>query len=149
MAHTFTNLLFHVIFGTKGREPSIDSDVRAPLHAYIGGIVRELNGIAIIVNGADDHVHALLKLPPTLLVADVLRVVKTNSSKWMHEKQRRQRFGWQSGYAAFTVSESGVRSVRAYIERQEEHHRKKTFAEEYIEFLEKNHVSYDPRYVFE
>jgi putative transposase len=149
MAHTFTNLWFLVIFGTKSREPSIDTDVRAPLHAYLGGIVRELNGIAIAVNGAADHVHALIKLPPTLSIADALRLVKANSSKWMHEKHRHAKFGWQSGYAAFTVSESGVRSVRSYIERQEEHHRRKTFAEEYIEFLEKNHVSYDPRYVFE
>ena len=149
MAHTFTNLWFHVIFGTKGRQPSIDPRCRAELHAYLGGIVRELNGIAIGVNGTADHVHALIKLPPTLSIADALRLVKTNSSKWMHEKHRRPSFGWQSGYAAFTVSESGVRAVRSYIERQVEHHRKKTFAEEYVEFLEKNHVSYDPRYVFE
>ena len=149
MAHTFTNLWFHVIFGTKGRVPLIDADIRGPLHAYLGGIVRELNGIAIGVNGTADHVHALIKLPPTLPIADALRVVKTNSSKWVHEKHRRPKFGWQAGYAAFTVSESGVRTVRSYIERQEQHHRKKTFADEYIEFLEKNHVPYDPRYVFE
>jgi putative transposase len=149
MAHTFTNLWFHVIFGTKGREPSIDQGSRADLHAYLGGIVRELNGIATGVNGTDDHVHALIKCPPTLCIADALRLVKTNSSKWMHEKQRRPSFAWQSGYAAFTVSESGLRAVRSYIERQEEHHRTRTFTEEYLEFLEKNHVEYDPRYVFE
>jgi putative transposase len=149
MAHTLTNLLFHVIFGTKGREPSIDKDVRGPLHAYVGGIVRELNGIAIVVGGTDDHLHALIKLPPTLAISDAMRLVKTNSSRWMHEEKRRTKFGWQSGYAAFTVSESGAHAVRAYIEKQEEHHRRRTFAEEYIEFLEKNHIPYDPRYVFE
>jgi REP element-mobilizing transposase RayT len=149
MAHTLTNLLFHVIFGTKDRMPSIDEDVRGSLHAYIGGIVRESNGIAIVVNGTADHLHALIKLPPTLAISDAMRVVKTNSSKWMHEEKRRTKFAWQSGYAAFTVSESGVRAVRAYIDQQEEHHRKRTFAEEYIEFLEKNHIPYDPRYVFE
>jgi REP element-mobilizing transposase RayT len=149
MAHTLTNLLFHVIFGTKGREPSIDKDVRGSLHAYVGGIVRELNGIAIVVGGTADHLHALIKIPPTLAISDAMRLVKTNSSKWMHEEKRRAKFGWQSGYAAFTVSQSGVRTVRAYIEQQEEHHRKRTFAEEYIEFLEKNHIPYDPRYVFE
>jgi REP element-mobilizing transposase RayT len=149
MAHTLTNLLFHVIFGTKDRVPSIDDDVRGSLHAYIGGIVRESNGIAIVVNGTADHLHALIKLPPTLAISDAMRVVKTNSSKWMHEEKRRMKFAWQSGYAAFTVSESGARAVRAYIDHQEEHHRKKTFAEEYIEFLEKNHIPYDPRYVFE
>lgn len=149
MAHTLTNLLFHVIFVTKNREPLIDADVRGSLHAYVGGIVRESNGIAIIVNGTADHLHALIKLPPTLCISDALRLVKTNSSKWMHEQKRRTKFAWQSGYAAFTVSESGVRKVRAYIEQQEEHHGKRTFAEEYIEFLEKNHIPYDPRYVFE
>jgi putative transposase len=149
MAHTLTNLLFHVIFGTKGREPSIDSDVRGSLHAYVGGIVRESNGIAIVVNGTADHLHALIKLPPTLCISDAMRLVKTNSSKWMHEQKRRTKFGWQAGYAAFTVSESGVAAVRSYIEQQEEHHRKRTFSEEYIEFLEKNHIPYDPRYVFE
>jgi REP element-mobilizing transposase RayT len=149
MAHTLTNLLFHVIFGTKGREPSIDADVRGFLHAYVGGIVRESNGIAIVVNGTADHLHALIKLPPTICISDAMRLVKTNSSKWMHEQKRRTKFGWQSGYAAFTVSESGVRAVRTYIEQQEEHHRKRTFSEEHIEFLEKNHIPYDPRYVFE
>jgi len=149
MAHTLTNLLFHVIFGTKGREPSIDDDVRGSLHAYVSGIVRESNGIAIVVNGTADHLHALIKIPPTLAISDVMRLVKTNSSKWMHEEKGRTKFGWQSGYSAFTVSESGVRAVRAYIDQQEEHHRKRTFAEEYIEFLEKNHIPYDPRYVFE
>ena len=138
-----------MIFGTKGREPSIDDDVRGSLHAYVGGIVRESNGIAIVVNGTADHLHALIKIPPTLAISDVMRLVKTNSSKWMHEEKGRTKFGWQSGYSAFTVSESGVRAVRAYIDQQEEHHRKRTFAEEYIEFLEKNHIPYDPRYVFE
>lgn len=148
MAHTFANLLFHVIFGTKDRVPSIRDEWRGALHAYIGGIVNEMHGIPIIVNGTVDHVHALIKLPPTACVADVLRVVKTNSSKWRHE-QGSKKFAWQSGYAAFTVSESSVESVRSYIANQQEHHRARTFAEEYIEFLEKNRVPYDPRYVFE
>ena len=77
MAHTFTNLWFHVIFGTKGHSPSIASDVRAPLHGYIGGVVRELKGTAIGVNGTSDHIHALIKLPPTMPVADAMRVIKT------------------------------------------------------------------------
>ena len=149
MAHTFSNLLYHVVFGTKGREPSIDRELRADLHAYLGGIVRELHGSPIIINGTFDHVHALIKLPPTIALSDAIRVVKTNSSKWVHDERRRAKFAWQSGYSAFSVSESGVPGVTKYIEQQEEHHRKKTFAEEYIEFLEKHSVVYDPRYVFE
>lgn len=148
MAHTFANLLFHVIFGTKNRVHSIGDEWRGDLHAYIGGIVNELRGIPIIVNGTTDHVHALLKLPPIISVADVLRVVKTNSSKWSHERHS-PKFGWQSGYAAFTVSESNADAVRAYIANQQEHHRVRSFSEEYIEFLEKNQIPYDPRYVFE
>jgi REP element-mobilizing transposase RayT len=148
MAHTFSNLLYHAVWGTQHREPCIDLELRSDLHAYLGGIVRELQGIAIIVNGTSDHVHALLKFPPTMAIADAIRVAKTNSSKWAHE-QGRPKFRWQSGYAAFTVSESGTARVQAYIAGQEEHHRKKTFAEEYLEFLEKNHIAYDERYVFE
>lgn len=148
MAHTFANLLFHVIFGTKNRVHSIADEWRADLHAYIGGIVKELRGIPIIVNGTTDHVHALLKLPSTMALADVLRVVKTNSSKWGHE-QHSAEFAWQSGYAAFTVSASNAEAVRAYIANQQEHHRVRPFTEEYLEFLQKHHIPYDPRYVFE
>jgi len=147
MAHTFSNLLYHVIWGTKGREPFIDVELRPDLHAYLGGIVRELRGHPVIINGTDDHLHALVKLPATIAIADALRVMKANSSKWAHE--RRKRFGWQAGYSAFSVSESGANAVRTYIERQEEHHRKRTFAEEYLELLAKHGIAYDPRYVFE
>lgn len=138
MAHTFSNLLYHVVFGTKDREPSIEGEFRADVHAYLGGIVRELRGVAIIINGTSDHVHALLKFPPTIALADAIRVVKANSSKWVHQKHGRSKFAWQSGYSAFSVSESGVAAVRRYIERQEEHHRKRTFTEEYLEFLDKH-----------
>jgi putative transposase len=148
-AHTFSNLLYHVVFGTKYREPSIDAAFRADLHAYLGGIVRELHGSALIVNGTADHVHGLLKFPPAVAVADAIRVIKTNSSKWVHEKHRRGKFAWQSGYSAFSVSESGAAAVRTYIERQEEHHRTRSFADEYLEFLEKHRVAYDLKYVFE
>jgi putative transposase len=104
MAHTFTNLWFHVVFGTKGHSPSIASGVRDPLHGYIGGVVRELKGTALCVNGTSDHIHALIKLLPTMPVADAMRVIKTNSSKWVHETYGRRDLRWQSGYAAFTVN---------------------------------------------
>jgi putative transposase len=114
MAHTFTNLLFHVIFGTKGHDPSIDADLRGALHAYVGGIVGEFKGIALSVNGTADHLHALIKIPPTMAIAEALRLIKTNSSKWAHEKGARN-FSWQSGYAAFSVSESG--GLRTHVHR--------------------------------
>ena len=149
LAHTFSNLLYHVVFGTKDREPSIDAELRSDLHAYLGGIVRELHGTAVIINGTADHVHALLKFPPAVALADAIRVIKTNSSKWVHQKHRRGKFAWQAGYSAFSVSESGAAAVRTYIERQEEHHRTRSFTDEYLEFLKKHRVAYDLKYVFE
>jgi len=150
MAHTLTNLLFHIIFGTKDHAPLIDADLRPHLHAYVGGIVRELGGIALGVNGTADHLHMVAKLPPAIATSDVLRVVKANSSKWVRQQSgRRSKFNWQLGFSAFTVSQPAVRSVLDYVARQEQHHRKKTFTEEYIELLVKNGIEYDPRYVFE
>ncbi|HKP72275.1 MAG TPA: IS200/IS605 family transposase [Pyrinomonadaceae bacterium] len=142
MPHTFTNLLTHVIFSTKDRAPLITADLKPQLHAYMGGIVRELRGKALIVNGTADHVHLLVSISPSLSLADVMRVLKTNSSRWAHEAKR-ARFGWQSGYGAFSVSQSNVQGVLEYIAHQEEHHRKLTFQEEYVMFLQKHGISYD------
>ena len=104
----------------------------------------------MIVNGMADHVHMLAVLPATLAVADAMRLVKTNSSRWVHEKwPQHRRFGWQRGYSAFTVSESNRNSVIRYIANQEEHHRKTTFEEELIALLEKHGIEYDPRYVWD
>jgi REP element-mobilizing transposase RayT len=148
--HTYANLLVHVIFGTKGRRPTITADVRPRLFAYMGGVVREAGGTPTIVNGTDDHAHLLLGLPATASVADVLRVVKANSSRWVHETFPALRaFAWQSGYAAFSVSQSNADAVRAYIAGQEEHHRHVSFREEYIQFLERHGIAYDERYVWE
>jgi putative transposase len=115
MAHTFTNLLVHIIFGTKDRYPFIDPELRPDLHSYVGGIVREIGGTALSIGGMDDHIHILAKLPPVLAVSDALRLVKTNSSKWVRDQRGvRSKFGWQSGFAAFSVSESSARSVSRY-----------------------------------
>jgi putative transposase len=150
MAHTFTNLLSHIIFGTSNHRPIIDAEWRGEVHAYIGGIVREIGGTALAVNGIADHVHIIAKLPPTVATSDAVRLIKTNSSKWIREGYgRRSKFGWQKGFSAFSVSESALASVLRYVQSQEEHHRKKTFAEESIEFLVKNGIPYVQRYVFE
>src|SRR2546423_13383809 len=112
MAHTYTRLLTHVTFGTKDRQASLSDDVRPRLFPYMGGIVRDLHGTAIIINGPLDHVHLLLVLPPTAALADVMRIVKTNSSKWIHETfPQLAEFAWQTGYGAFSVSESNVPQV--------------------------------------
>src|SRR5262249_40671895 len=130
--HTYTNLLTHIIFSTKNRLPYLREERRDDVFAYIGGIVRELKGTAINVNGSADHVHALVRLPATLALAKAMEIVKANSSRWIHERRVLHRtFGWQSGYAAFSVSESSVEAVSRYISNQAEHHRKITFQEEF------------------
>jgi REP element-mobilizing transposase RayT len=131
MAHTFTNLLYHLVFSTKGRRPQIDHELKEDLFAYLGGTVRGIGGVPLIVNGVADHVHMLVVLPQTTSVADALRTVKANSSGWVHERwPERRDFAWQTGYGAFTVSESRRDTVRRYIADQEAHHRKATFEEE-------------------
>jgi putative transposase len=150
MAQTFTNLLVHCIFSTKGRAPAIHPDIAPKLFAYMGGIVRSIDGVAPLINGVADHVHLLLSLPPTLCVSDAMRVVKTNSSKWLHEEwPAHGEFAWQNGYGAFSVSRSNVEAVSAYIAKQEEHHRRMTFQEELLALLKKHGIDYDERYIWE
>ena len=150
MAHTYTRLLTHIIFSTKDRQPWLTEHVRPRLFPYMGGIVRELHGSAIIINGPTDHVHMLCALPATAALADVMRVVKANSSKWMHETfPSRASFAWQTGYGGFSVSESNAPQVEEYIANQEEHHRRVTFQEEFMVFLKRHGIEYDQRYVWE
>ena len=150
MAHTFTNLLTHIIFSTKDRMPFIDAEVKPELLAYLGGMVREVNGKAYAINGTTDHIHLLVSLPPTIALSDAMKIVKANSSRWVSEKWSTQKaFGWQTGYGAFSVSRSNVPDVLKYIANQEEHHRKVTFKEEFIAFLKKHEISYDERYIWE
>lgn len=150
MSHTFTTLHTHVIFSTKDRAPFLDDAIRARLFAYLGGIVRELGGTAVRVNGVADHVHLLLELPSELALAECMRVVKTNSSRWVHETwPDREKFAWQAGYGASTVSTSALPAVARYIERQPQHHKKLSFQDEFLAFLRKNGISFDPGHVFD
>ena len=149
MAHTYTNILTHVIFSTKDRIPNIDAELKPQLYAYINGIARELKTELLAINGAADHLHLLIMLPAQLALADALRVLKTNSSRWVHEKWvSRQDFGWQTGYGAFSVSQSKVSNVLSYIANQEQHHQKRSFQKEFIEYLNKNGIEYDERYIW-
>ena len=148
MPHTHTNLLTHVVFGTKDRMPLIPVELKHQLHAYMGGIVREIGGKAYIVNGTTDHVHLLISLPPALALSDVVRVLKANSSRWMRSEKQAGKFGWQPGYGAFSVSQSNVKAVAAYIDRQEEHHRKVSFRDEFVEFLKKNELEFDENFLW-
>jgi putative transposase len=150
MAHTHTNLLYHVVFSTKDRAPLLDAELKLRLFAYMGGIIRELGGTALLVNGPTDHVHLLILLPAKLGVSEVIGKLKANSSGWVHrEFPSRRNFAWQTGFAAFTVSHSQKPSVLDYIANQEEHHRKISFQEEFVAFLKKHEIAYDEEYLWE
>ena len=148
MAHTGGNIVVHLIFSTKRRQPLIGNEIREDLFAYLGGIVREMRGSALIINGTADHVHMLVRIRPAHSTAEIVRVVKANSSRWVRERWK-MKFAWQTGYGVFSVSESNVSAVSRYIADQERHHKTKTFQEEYVAFLRKNNVAYDERYLWD
>lgn len=147
MAHTFTKNHLHVVFSTKGREKFIVPDIQERLWKYFTGICLNLDLVPVATGGMADHIHTLFHLPPSRALGDVMRVLKTNSSKWMNEHSRG--FAWQEGYGAFSVSASNLSTVVKYIHSQEKHHRKMTFENEYLGLLRKHGVEYDPRFVFD
>src|ERR1043165_4073967 len=150
MAHTYTNLLNHFVFSTKNRQPLLDAKLKARLFPYLGGIIRELDGVCLGVNGAEDHVHILASMQGKIAPADFIGKVKANSSGWVHKTFPNQRaFAWQVGYSAFSVSCSQREPVRNYIAKQEEHHRRTSFQEELIAFLKKHEIQYDERYLWD
>jgi putative transposase len=150
MAHTYASLLTHFIFSTKDRTPALVPKIAPGVHAYMGGIVKSFGAIPLLINGVSDHVHMLVSLPPTVAVAEAMRLVKTNSSKWIHEQWREHAaFAWQNGYGAFSVSRSNQDAVLAYIAGQEEHHRTVTFQEEFVAFLKRHGITFDERYVWQ
>ena len=148
MSHSLCSLHFHIVFSTEGRLPLITAELKPRLFAYLGGIVRELDGKAVIINGMSDHVHMIITVPPTLAVAACMRVVKANSSRWARQDGHR-RFAWQSGYSAFTVSTSQMPHVVRYIREQEKHHRRISFQQELLALLRKNQVEFDERYLWD
>lgn len=148
MSQSYTNLIYHLVFSTKDRQPLITEAHQARLYDYIGGTIRGLGGIALAINGTADHVHVLAKLRPDKALSDVLRDLKANASGWLHDVfPELEDFAWQRGYGAFTVSQSSVEKVQEYIAHQQEHHQKRPFREEFIEFLKANGVAYDERYL--
>ena len=150
MAHTYSNLLVHALFSTKGRTPLLDAELKPELFSYMGGIITQLRGKPLLIGGPKDHVHLLFVLPCSLSVADLMEKVKGNSSKWVKNRwQNRSHYAWQTGYTAFSVSQSNLDSVKIYIASQEAHHRRITFQEEVLAFLKKHEIAYDPRYVFD
>lgn len=147
---TFTNLLFQIIYSSKYRKSTIRSVWQDDLYGYIGGIVRDQKGTLLKIGGVEDHVHLMAELSPTIAICDVLRKIKSNSSKWINERSDvTRKFEWQSRYAAFSVSESQMPALAKYIANQAEHHRRKTFEEEFLAILQKYNIEFVMGYVFE
>jgi REP element-mobilizing transposase RayT len=139
--------LYHIVFSVKGREPRIDDTMRDRLHAYIGGTVRETGGAALAIGGVADHLHALVRWRADETVSALVRNIKANSSRWVHQTfAGHKAFAWQEGYAAFSVSRSDRDRVATYIARQEQHHRMSSFAEELAILLRSHDVEFDERY---
>jgi len=149
MPHSYVSNLMHCTFSTKERYPMIDAELEARLFPYIGGIARENHMKALAIGGTPDHIHVLLSLPATMSFAKAVQLIKGGSSKWIHDTFAKYRkFAWQDGYGAFSVSPSQLARTIAYINNQKEHHRKRSFKEEFIQLLDRHGIAYDKRYVF-
>ena len=150
MPQSLSSILIHLVFSTKQREPFIHSEIEPEMHAYLATIFRECRSPALIIGGEKDHIHALFALARTWAVADLVEEVKKRSSKWLKTKGPEFRgFQWQAGYGAFSIGQSSVTALKKYIADQKEHHRRKSFQEEYRALLEKYNVAYDERYVWD
>ena len=147
MAQSFTCVYLHIVFSTKERLPLIPRAEQERVWSYVGGILKnhEMKGLAI--GGMEDHIHLLVSLSSEMSTARVVNLIKSNSSKWLRDKNRD--FAWQKGYAAFSVSASALDSVAKYINTQPEHHKKRDFKQEYLALLKKHGVEYDPKWVFD
>lgn len=149
MAHSYVSTLIHYVFSTKDRRKIMTSEVQQRLWPFLGGIARHNGMKALAIGGVEDHVHLLVSLPATLSVAKGIQLIKGGSSKWIHETFPELRaFAWQEGYGAFSVGITRVRETMAYIQRQAEHHRKRSFQEEFLSFLRAHGIEYDERYVW-
>jgi len=146
---SFTRLTYHIVFATKYRKRTIKDEIQERLYEYLGGTLRGKKGHLIEVGGVEDHVHLLANLSPSLAVSDVIRDLKAGSSKWLKDEMHIDGFEWQKGFGAFTVSYDRVIAIRKYILNQKEHHRTKTFQEEYIEFLQRHGIEFQLEQLFE
>ena len=151
MAQSLSRILIHTIFSTKDREPSLQNpDIRYEMHSMLGGIADKLKCKTIRIGGVSDHVHLFTNLGRTVAVSDFVKEVKRQSTNWIQERGGiYTNFHWQSGYGTFSVAQSQAKRVIQYIDGQEEHHKKKSFQDEFREFMEKYEVEYDERYVWD
>ena len=150
MANTYSQLYTHIVFAVKGRANLISKKWSDELYKYICGIVKANHQKIYAINGMPDHIHILISTKPDIALSNIVRDIKSNSSKWINEKKYiLGKFQWQEGFGAFSCSQSQLGIVIKYIENQEIHHSEKTFKKEYIEFLNKYNISFDEKYLFE
>ncbi len=150
MPSTHHGILLHVVYSTKTRALVLHKDWRDELYSVMGGIATEHKSILLRAGGIEDHAHLLLKIHPSFAIADTVKLVKGNSSRWINENRKiNARFEWQRGYGAFSVSESMSETVKKYIDNQEQHHASQSFEDEYFALLKKHRIEFDERYVFD
>jgi len=150
MANTFSQIYIQIVFSVKGRQNLIQKTWRDELYKYICGIVNGKEQKVYAIGGMADHLHVLISINPTICLSDLVRDIKANSSKWINEKHFvAGKFHWQEGFGAFSYSQSQLDIIIAYINNQEQHHKKKTFRDEYVELLQKFNIEYDEKYLFE
>ena len=150
MANTYSKIYIHIVFTVKGRQNLIQKKYREQLHKYISGIIKNKGQKLLSIFAMPDHIHLFMNTKPNITISDLVRDIKANSSKFIsEEKIVKGKFSWQKGFGAFSYSESQIPSVIKYIKNQEEHHKKRTFREEYIELLTKFAIEFDEKYLFE
>lgn len=149
MANTYTQIHIHFVFAVKFRDGIIQSKWKEDLYKYMKGIIQNNNHKLLAINGMPDHIHILIGLRPAQSISDLMKEVKQSSSKWINQnKLTNGHFEWQEGYGAFSYSKSQINQVVSYIQNQELHHKKKTFKEEYLDFLVKFEIDYDEKFIF-
>jgi len=150
MANTFTQLTIHAVFSVKGRGCFLQKSFRSELFQYISGILKNINQYPLAVNGYKDHVHIVFEMNPTQSLSEVMEKVKSNSSRWINDnKLLPGKFEWQRGYSGFSYARSQRDNVINYVLKQEEHHSKKSFKDEYFELMSEFGITFDPKYIFE
>lgn len=150
MANTYHQLYIQVVFAVKYREAVLHKEWRKEVFGVIGNLINETGCKTLLVNGVEDHVHCFLGLKPTVSISELLKTIKAKSSKYINDNRFiLNRFEWQEGYGAFSYSHSHIKEVYNYVANQEEHHKKESFKEEYLNYLNKFEIPYDERYIFE
>jgi putative transposase len=150
MANTYSQIYLQVVFAVKGRKSLIQSEWEDELYKYMCGVVNGKKEKVYAIGGVSDHIHILISIKPNILLSDLVRDIKCNSSKWINERQYViGKFQWQQGFGAFSYTHWHLDTIINYINNQEEHHKKKSFRDEYLEFLEQFYIEYDEKYLFE